>query len=92
MQIAPPTCNSLWIVADLFTDVHLLTLEKQVVTSTCFYTLFLKSKVVKVHVMKKTLKWVKTWKQSPSAVIHIWQYGSALKEAMTRALSQVEAA
>lgn len=30
MQIAPPTCNSLWIVADLFTDVHLLTLEKQV--------------------------------------------------------------
>lgn len=78
MQIAPPTCNSLWIVADLFTDVHLLTLEKQVENIHLLLYLILKNiKNVKVNVMKKMLKWVKTWK-SPSTVIHIWQYGSAL--------------
>lgn len=58
MQIASPTCNSLWIVADLFTDVHLLTLEKQVENIYLLLYLILKNiKNVKVNVMeKKTLK------------------------------------
>lgn len=54
MQIAPPTCNSLWIVADLFIDVHLLTLEKQVENIHLLLDLILKNiKNVKVNVMKK---------------------------------------
>lgn len=55
MQIAPPTCNSLWIVADLFIVVHLLTLEKQVENIHLLLYLILKNiKNVKVNVMKKS--------------------------------------